>query len=71
MDYLLFLSELRNSTGPRLRDLASWPPLVTVASSRNLGIELLPNLERTKTSSDGILHFACQIAFGILSWEHL
>ena len=28
---------LRNSMGPRLRDLASWPPLAADESSQNLG----------------------------------
>ena len=37
------LTGLGKSLIPRLLDPASWPPLVTGASSRNLGIQFLPN----------------------------
>ena len=30
-------TEIRYKAGPRLRDLASWPPLAAGESSRNLG----------------------------------
>ena len=30
-------TEIRHKAIPRLRDLASWPPLAAGASSRNLG----------------------------------
>ena len=36
-------TEFRKTTGPRLRDPASWPPLAAAARSRNLG-SILPRI---------------------------
>ena len=37
VEIVVLTREIRYKAGPRLRDLASWPPLAAGASSRNLG----------------------------------